>query len=96
MDEKCREYASLSEVSKDVEELKSDVKDIDKRISRIEIDAGKRDEKINNLENLLLEIKSDVKDIKGNKQKLITGIIGGVIITVMAAFILQVFKVFHW
>lgn len=61
MDEKCREYVSLSEVSKDVEEL-----------------------------------KADVKDIKGNKQKLITGIMGGVIITVTAAFILQVFQVFHW
>jgi hypothetical protein len=42
------------------------------------------------------KIDKGVDDIKKSNQKFITGIISGVTITVIAAFILQTFKVFHW
>lgn len=103
MDDKCQNCACVAVLQRDVDELKSNVKEIDKRISIVEIDSGKRDEKMLNLETLLLEIKADVKEIKGEKSKelssklkFLLGILSGVSIAVIGTLIIQGLKVFHW
>jgi myo-inositol catabolism protein IolC len=96
MDEKCKDCSWVVTIKDDVSRLRNDVKDIYSRLGDVEVENGKKDEKVTNLENLLLEIKSDIKEIKGNKQKFLIGIVSGITVTVIGAIIIQVLKTFHW
>lgn len=96
MENSCKDCVYVENLQKDVDELKGDVKDVDKRVGDMEIEAGERKEQTKTIFNTLTEIKGDVKEIKNSKNKFITGIISGVTITVIAAFLLQTFKIFHW
>lgn len=96
MENSCKDCLYVIDLRKDVDGLKDDIKDVDERVGKIEIDAAEKKEQMKTLFNTLAEIKVDVKDIKNSKNKFITGIVSGVTITVIAAFLLQTFKVFHW
>jgi hypothetical protein len=96
MEKSCKDCLYIINLRQDVTELKGDVKDVDKRAGDMEVGAGERKEQMKTIFNTLAEIKEDVKEIKKSKNKFITGIASGVTITVIAAFLLQTFKVFHW
>lgn len=96
MENKCRDCIYVLNLKQDVVELKGDVKYVDQRVGDIEVNAGERKQQMKNIFSSINEIKEDVKEIKNSKNKFATGIISGVTITVIAAFLLQIFRTFHW
>ena len=96
MENSCKDCVYVTNLRQDADELKGDVKDVDKRVVDMEIEAGKTKDQMKTIFNALAEIKSDVKEIKNSKNKFMTGIMSGVAVTVVAAFLLQIFKTFHW
>lgn len=96
MENSCKDCVYVTNLRQDVDELKGDVKDVDKKVVDMEVEAGETKEQMKTIFNALAEIKSDVKEIKNSKNRFMTGIISGVTITVIAAFLLQIFRTFHW
>lgn len=96
MENSCKDCVYVTNLRQDVDELKGDVKDVDKRVVDMEVEAGETKEQVKTVFNVLAEIKSDVKEIKNSKNRFMTGIISGIAVTVIAAFLLQTFKTFHW
>lgn len=96
MENSCKDCVYVTNLRQDADELKGDVKDVDKRVVDMEIEAGETKEQMKTIFKTLAEIKSDVKEIKNSKNKFMTGIMSGVAVTVVAAFLLQIFKTFHW
>lgn len=96
MENDCKDCVYVINLRQSVDDLKGDVKDVDKRVGDMEVGAGETKQQMKTVFNLLDEIKGDVKEIKNSRNKFVTGIISGVTITVIAAFLLQTFKVFHW
>ncbi|QCH28092.1 hypothetical protein [Clostridium tyrobutyricum] len=96
MENSCKDCLYVTNLRQDVDELKGDVKDVDKRVVDMEVEAGETKEQVKTVFNVLAEIKSDVKEIKNSKNRFMTGIISGVAVTVIATFLLQIFKTFHW
>jgi len=96
MENGCKDCVYVTNLHQDVDELKGDVKDVDKRVVDMEVEAGETKEQVKTVFNILGEIKSDVKEIKNSRNRFMTGIISGVAVTVIAAFLLQTFKTFHW
>jgi peptidoglycan hydrolase CwlO-like protein len=96
MEIKCKDCVYVLNLRQDVTELKTDVKDVDKRVGDMEVGAGETKEQMKTIFNNLSEIKGDVKEIKNSKSKFLSGIASGVAIAIIAAFLLQAFRVFHW
>lgn len=96
MDDNCKDCVYVLNVRQDVVELKADVKDVDKRVGDMEAGAEGRKEQMKTIFSSLAEIKADVKEIKGSKNKFLSGIASGVAIAIIVAFLLQAFKIFHW
>jgi len=96
MENSCKDCVYVANLKQDVAEVKGDVKDVDRRVGDMEVGAGETKEQVKTIFNLLGEIKGDVKEIKNSRNKFITGIMSGVAVTVIAAFLLQTFKTFHW
>jgi archaellum component FlaC len=96
MENSCKDCVYVANLKQDVAEVKGDVKDVDRRVGDMEAGAEGRKEQMKTIFNTLAEIKEDVKEIKDSKSKFITGIMSGVAVTVITAFLLQTFKVFHW
>jgi hypothetical protein len=95
-DESCKDCVYVSNLRITVDDVKDTVRDIDERLGIVERENEVRKEQAKNTFNTLKEIKEDVKEIKNSGNRFVTGIVSGVTITVIAAFLLQSFKVFHW
>jgi uncharacterized coiled-coil protein SlyX len=63
MGDNCKDCIYISDLRRDVESLKKDVKDIDTRLNNIEIESAARDEQIKTIFNILTDIKVSVKTI---------------------------------
>lgn len=96
MEIKCKDCVYVLNLRQDVTELKTDVKDVDRRVGDMEVGAGETKAQMKTIFNNLSEIKEDVKEIKNSKSKFLSGIASGVAIAIIAAFLLQSFKLFHW
>ena len=96
MDASCKDCTFVVDLRRDVDGLKTDVEKIDNRLQDVEKTDAARNEQMKNFDKKLDEIGWDIKEIKTSRNKFFVGIISGVTITVIAAFILQTFKIFHW
>ncbi|WP_368488799.1 hypothetical protein [Clostridium sp. BJN0013] len=96
MENSCKDCVYVTNLKQGVDELKSDVKDVDRRVVEMEVGAGETKEQVKTIFNMLTKIEKSVDEINKSKNKFITGIASGVAVTVIAAFLLQAFKVFHW
>lgn len=96
MEKSCKDCVYVINLQQSVDNLKGDVKDVDKRVVDMEVGAGETKEQVKTIFNMLTKIEKNVDEIKNSKNKFITGIASGVTITVIAAFLLQAFKIFHW
>lgn len=96
MDASCKDCTFVVDLRRDVEDLKDDVKDAKNRLQSVEKADAAREQQIINFGEKLDKIDKNVETIKKSKEKFNAGIISGVAITVIAAFILQAIKIFHW
>jgi hypothetical protein len=96
MDESCKDCTFIVDLRRDVDGLKDDVKDMGSRLQEVEKTDATRAQQMINFGEKLDKIDKNVEDIKKSREKFTTGIISGVAITTIAAFVLQALKVFHW
>ncbi|APM39385.1 hypothetical protein [Clostridium kluyveri] len=94
--ENCKDCAYMLNLNKDVSEIKENIKDTDKRVGEMEVWAGETKGQVKTIFNMLTKIEKSVDEINKSKNKFLTGIASGVAITVIATFLLQILKTFHW
>lgn len=96
MENSCKDCVYVTNLKQGVDELKSDVKDIDKRVDEMKVGEGETKEQVKTIFNMLTKIEKNVDEIKNSKSKFLSGIASGVAIATIATFLLQIFKTFHW
>lgn len=96
MENGCKDCVYVTNLKQGVDELKSDVKDVDRRVVEMEVGAGETKEQVKTIFNMLTKIEKSVDEIKNSKNKFITGVISGVSIAIITTFIIQAVKIFHW
>lgn len=63
MDDKCKDCPYIKGVEDDVTRLRNDIRDIYGRLGDVEVTVGKKEEQINNIFDILEEIKNSIKSI---------------------------------
>ncbi|WP_373845056.1 hypothetical protein [Clostridium sp.] len=96
MDDNCKDCPYIKNLDDRVDKLENTIEGVEKDVSKIKISQGKSEEKVATIFKSLQKIESSVDKIKDSKNNFIRGIASGVAVTVIAAFLLQAFKVFHW
>ena len=104
MDAKCNECDYIPALERNYSDVKEEVKGISVRLSDVEKETGEFKVEMIYFAEMLKEIKADVKDIKGEKQRRLNvrkstfiGIFSGITVTVIAFLTVQAIKIiFNW
>lgn len=96
MDATCKDCTFVVDLRRDVGILQNDIKSVDSRLQEVEKSDATREQQMKTVDEKLDKIDKGIEEIKQSKERFITGIISGVAIAVIAAFVLQAFKIFHW